>query len=77
MRSSIVRADGVLGLKRAAGDGDSAEPFRLDPEPAPRLSIEQAIEWLNTAHETFLFFLEGGIGGAWFSTAVTTATTDC
>ncbi len=54
-----VRADGVLGLKRAAGDGDSVEPFRLDPEPAPRLSIEQAIEWLNTAHETFLFFLEG------------------
>lgn len=52
--------DGTIGLKRVAG-GEAAyvEPFLLDPEPAPTLSVDDAVERLNATNEAFLFFVDG------------------
>lgn len=53
-----VRDDGVLGLKRIAGGGAYVEPFRIDADPAPSLSVEQATERLSATQERFVFFVE-------------------
>jgi hypothetical protein len=51
--------DGTIGLKRIAGGAAAyVEPFLLDPEPAPVLSVDDAVERLNTTNEAFLFFVE-------------------
>lgn len=55
--------DGTIGLKRIAGGAAAyVEPFLLDPEPAPTLSVDDAVERLNTTNELFLFFVEDESG---------------
>jgi Sigma 54 modulation/S30EA ribosomal protein C terminus len=53
-----LHGDGTLGLKRIGGGGAYVEPFLLDPEPAPTLPVDGAVERLNTTNEAFLFFVE-------------------
>lgn len=57
-----VREDGSLGLKQPDGGGAYVEPAQSDPEPAPTLTTEAAVERLNASHEPFVFFLDATSG---------------
>jgi hypothetical protein len=57
-----LRDDGMPACKRIGGDGGWIDGVYFDPEPAPRLDVERAVERLTATQEPFLFFVDAGTG---------------
>jgi RNA polymerase-binding transcription factor DksA/ribosome-associated translation inhibitor RaiA len=56
---------GLRRLDEPEGEAPAAlVEVEVDPQPAPTLSLDEALEWLGTADEPFVFFRDRGTGRA-------------
>lgn len=58
----VCSRDGVLALRRRNGTGSYVEPFLLDADPVPTISVDDAIERLNLGDDPFVFFADASSG---------------